>query len=75
MIKQGVWLRKVWVKKAHVSQKIVLYFKGVIVNTEDYNQWSRSVTPQKYPIIFIIRIIIYFGYNWANLGIFLGIIR
>ena len=43
MIKQGAWLRKVWVQKAHVSQKIVLYFKGVIVNTEDYNQRSRSL--------------------------------
>ena len=28
------------------------------------------VTPQKYPRIFIIKIIIYFGYNWANLSIF-----
>ena len=27
------------------------------------------VTPQKYPRIFIIKIIIYSGYNWANLGI------
>ena len=43
MIKQGARLGKVWVQKAHVSQKIVLYFKGVIVNTEDYNQWSRSL--------------------------------
>ena len=29
------------------------------------------VTPQKYPRIFIIKIIIYSGYNWANLGIIL----
>ena len=34
-----------------------------------------GVTPQKYPRIFIIKIIIYSGYNWANLGIFLGIVR
>ena len=34
-----------------------------------------GVTPQKCPKIFIIKIIIYFGYNWANLGIFLGIFR
>ena len=27
--------------------------------------------PQKYPRIFIIKIIIYLGYNWANLDIFL----
>ena len=30
-------------QKAHVSQKIVLYFKGVIVNTGDYSQRSRSL--------------------------------
>ena len=30
-----------------------------------------TVTPQKYPRIFIIKIIIYSGYNWANLGIIL----
>ena len=30
-------------KAAHVSQKIVLYLKGVIVNTENYNQRSRSL--------------------------------
>ena len=30
-------------KKAHVSQKIVLYFKGVTVNTENYSQRSRSL--------------------------------
>ena len=36
---------------------------------------SITVTPQKYPKIFIIKIIIYSGYNWANLGIFLGIVR
>ena len=29
-------------QKVHVSQKIVLYFKGVTVNTENYSQWSRS---------------------------------
>ena len=28
-----------------------------------------GVTPQKYHRIFIIKIIIYSGYNWANLGI------
>ena len=28
-----------------------------------------TVTPQKYPRIFIIKLIIYSGYNWANLGI------
>ena len=31
------------VQKAHVSQKIVLYFKGVTVNTENYSQRSRSL--------------------------------
>ena len=30
-------------QKAHVSQKIVLYFKGVTVNTENYCQWNRSL--------------------------------
>ena len=43
MIKQGAWLRKVWVQKAHVSQNIILYFKGVIVNTENYSQQSCSL--------------------------------
>ena len=43
MINQGARLRKVWVQKVHVSQKIVLYFKGVTVNTEDYSQRSRSL--------------------------------
>ena len=36
---------------------------------------GQTVIPQKYPIIFIIKIIIYSGYNWDNLGIFLGIFR
>ena len=31
------------VQKTHVSQKIVLYFKGVTVNTENYSQRSRSL--------------------------------
>ena len=31
------------VQKAHVSQKIVLYFKGVTVNAENYSQRSRSL--------------------------------
>ena len=35
---------------------------------------ENAVTPPKYPSIFIIKIIIYSGYNWANLGIFLGIV-
>ena len=35
----------------------------------------KYVMPQKYLGIFIIKFIIYFGYNWANLGIFLGIVR
>ena len=43
------------VQKAHVSQKIVLYFKGVTINAENYSQQSRSLhkrrehfsTPQK----------------------------
>ena len=26
------------VQKAHVSQKIVLYFKGVTINAENYSQ-------------------------------------
>ena len=30
-------------QKAHVSQKIVLYFKGVTVNTENYSQRSHSL--------------------------------
>ena len=33
------------------------------------------VKPQKYSKIFIIKFIIYSGYNWANLDIFLGIVR
>ena len=41
-------------------------FLGHVVSTSGV-----SVTPQKYPRIFIIKIIIYSGYNWANLGIFL----
>ena len=36
---------------------------------------SQLVTPQKYPGIFIIKFIIYSGYNWTNLGVFLGIFR
>ena len=43
MIKQGARLRKVWVQKAHVSQKIILYFKRVTVNTGDYSQRSCSL--------------------------------
>ena len=43
MIKQGAWLGKVWVQKAHVLQKIVPYFKGVTVNTVDHSQQSRSL--------------------------------
>ena len=30
---------------------------------------KETVTPQKYPRIFIIKLIIYSEYNWANLGI------
>ena len=30
-------------QKAHVLQKIVLYFKGVTVNTEDHSQQSGSL--------------------------------
>ena len=30
---------------------------------------SQRVTPQKYPRIFIIKIILYSGYNWAYLDI------
>ena len=47
----------------------------VIVNCWDRFFTLGTVTPQKYPRIFIIKFIIYFGYNWANLGIFLGIVR
>ena len=43
MIMQGARLRNVWVQKAHVLQNIVLYFKGVIVNTVDHSQQSRSL--------------------------------
>ena len=43
MIKQGARLEKVWVQKAHVLQKIVIYFKGVTVNTGDHSQRSRSL--------------------------------
>ena len=43
MIRQGARLGKVWAQKAHVLQKIVLYFKGVIVNTMDHSQWSRPL--------------------------------
>ena len=46
MIKQGAWLGKVWVQKAHVLQKIVLYFKGVTIYIEDHNQRSRSLHPR-----------------------------
>ena len=42
MIKQGARLGKVWAKKSHVSQKIVLYLKGITVHTENYIQRSRS---------------------------------
>ena len=43
MIKQGARLGWVWVQKAHVLQKIVLYFKSVTVNIENYSQWRRSL--------------------------------
>ena len=43
MIKRGARLGKVWVQKPHVSQKIVIYFKGVTVNTGDCSQQSRSL--------------------------------
>ena len=47
MIKQGAQLERAWEnyasqsEKTHVLQRIVLYFKGVTVNTENYNQQSR----------------------------------
>ena len=49
MIKQGARLGKAKVQKAHVVQKVhvlkklVHYFKGVTVNTEDHSQRSRSL--------------------------------
>ena len=49
MINQGARLRRAWENyasqsvKTHVLQKIVLYFKGVTINTENYNQQSRSL--------------------------------
>ena len=43
MIKQEAQLGKVWSQKAHVSQKIVLYFKGFTINTENYSQRSHSL--------------------------------
>ena len=43
MIKQGARLGKVCLQKAHVLQKIVLYFKGVTVNIGDHSQWNRSL--------------------------------
>ena len=49
MIKQGARLKRAWENyaslsvKTHVLQRIVLYFKGVTVNTKNYNQQSRSL--------------------------------
>ena len=49
MIKQGARLGRAWENyasqsaKTQVLQRIVLYFKGVTVNTENYNQQSRSL--------------------------------
>ena len=61
--------------------RIILFISLVRVHNKNLiTQGTRRyttvhVTPQKYPKIFIIKFIINFGYNWANLGIFLGIVR
>ena len=53
MIKQGARFGRDWENyasqsaKTHVLQRIVLYFKGVTVNTENYNQQSRSLHIRK----------------------------
>ena len=41
----------------------------------DINMIKIIVTPQKYPKIFIIKIIIYFGYKLSKLGYFLRIVK
>ena len=49
MIKKGTRLGKAWENcasqsaKTHVLQRIVLYFKEIIVNTENYNQQIHSL--------------------------------
>ena len=47
MIKQGARLGKVWVKKSHVSQKIVLYFKGVTVKYRGLQSTEPFPAPQR----------------------------
>ena len=53
MIKQGAWLGRAWENcasqsaKTHVLQRIILYFKGVTVNTENYNRKIRSLHLRK----------------------------
>ena len=53
IIKQGGRLGRAWENcasqraKTHVLQRIVLYFKGVTVNTKNYNRQSRSLHLRK----------------------------
>ena len=53
MLKQGARLGRAWEnyasqrEKTHVLQRIVLYFKGVTINTKNYNQQSCSLHLRK----------------------------
>ena len=54
--------------KTHVLQRIVLYFKGVTVNTENYNQQSRSLHLRKLQSAKPFSAVLYIveGYDWPT---------
>ena len=53
-----------------ILQNLCLFFRYESTRGYYRDYLDSDVTPQKYSIIFIIKFILYSGYNWANLGIF-----
>ena len=47
MIKQGARVGKLWAQKAHVSQKIVLYVKGVTIKYRELHSTKSFLVPQR----------------------------
>ena len=50
--------------KTHVLQRIVLYFKGVTVNTEIYNRQSRSLHLRKLQSAKPFSVVLYISKNY-----------
>ena len=63
-----------FILRDHISGEMISNL-DMFCRTPEPDLKVNHVTPQKYHRIFIIKFIIYSGYNWANLGIFLGIVR